>query len=162
MRAVFFVLAFLTAMGSASTRAAAAAPDFDAEYFGESAFLSVQPGATNTFTVFFGNTGSQTWGRGTATQVQLAICRQDKVTCNVLSPNAAWNDGTWLSPIAYATTTQDSVAPGQVGTFTYRIRTPLDARGGEYQFHGDLAVSRTLRMIHPVGYYQTAVISDSP
>ena len=99
----------------ASSADAATAP-FDSEYFGESAFLNVVPGQSYEFTVFFGNTGSTPWVRNTSTQVNLAICREDKVTCNVFSPWASWNDG-WLSTIAYATHVQDTVTPGAVATF---------------------------------------------
>ncbi len=146
---------------STPTRAAAAVPQFDSDYFGESAFLSVAPLQSYEFTVFFGNTGSAGWAKNTATQVNLAICREDKVTCNVLSPNAAWNDG-WLSPIAYTTQAQDFVAPGGMATFKYRIRPPTTASGGVYHFHGDLGVAAALRPIHPQGYFQDATIASGP
>ena len=137
---------------------AVAAAEYDSAYQGESAFLQPSPGRTDQFTVFFMNTGTQTWQRGTPTQVNLAICRADKTTCNVLSPNAGWNDGTWLSQIAYATTTQDAVPPGQLGTFTYNIRPPFGIAHAIYTFNGDLVHAPTLRPIHPEGYYQQAAI----
>src|SRR5687767_12882253 len=72
-------------------------PGYDSAYAGESAFLNMTPGATGTFTVFFQNTGSTTWVRGTATQVDLFACLNDKVTCDVVPEEAAFNPGTWLS-----------------------------------------------------------------
>ena len=84
------------------------------------------------------NTGTLTRQKGTPTQVNLAIRRADKTTCNVLSPNASWNDGTWLSQIAYATTTQNAVPPGQLGTFTYTFRPPFGIEHSIYTFNGDL------------------------
>ncbi|TME40268.1 MAG: hypothetical protein E6I57_05695 [Chloroflexi bacterium] len=141
----------------ASSADAATAP-FDSEYFGESAFLNVVPGQSYEFTVFFGNTGSTPWVRNTSTQVNLAICREDKVTCNVFSPWASWNDG-WLSTIAYATHVQDTVAPGTVATFKYPIRPPSTAACQIHHFNGDLVLAATLSPLHPQGYFQDATIS---
>jgi hypothetical protein len=150
------LLLFVTA--SLSGRATAAEPEYDSSYAGESAFLAISPGQTQQFTVFFTNTGTATWRKASPTQVNLAICLADKTTCNRLSPHAAWNDGTWLSPIAYATTTQDAVAPGQLGTFTYNIRPPSGIPHANYRFNGDLVHGPTLRLIHPEGYYQDATV----
>jgi len=152
-----FVLALLVTLLPAG-QARAAVPGYDSSFTGETAFLNAIPGQTGSFTVFFMNTGTTTWEKGTPTQVNLAICRNDKTTCNVGSPQAAWNDGTWLSKIAYATTTQDRVAPGQVAAFTYSFKTPIDAAVGTYRFNGDLVLARTLNHIHAEGYYQDAVV----
>src|SRR5207247_108477 len=78
---------------------------YDSDYAGESAFLNIAD-PSQLFQVFFLNTGTTTWQKNTASQVNLAICHADKTTSNVVSPNADWNDGTWLSSIAYATTSQ--------------------------------------------------------
>ena len=64
-----------------------AAAGYDSLYQFESAFLLLKPGDTGTFSVFFANTGATVWAAGTATQVNLAVCAPDKVTCNVASPN---------------------------------------------------------------------------
>ena len=112
--------------------------------------------AANAFTD--DNTGSTPWVRNTSTQVNLAICREDKVTCNVFSPWASWNDG-WLSSIAYATHVQDTVAPGAVATFKYRIRPPFTAACQIHHFNGDLVLAATLSPLHPQGYFQDATIS---
>src|SRR5687768_16202816 len=66
-------------------------PGFDSSYAGESAFLILQQGSTGQFTVFFMNTGQTTWRKGTPTQVNLSICLENKVSCNVPSPHADWN-----------------------------------------------------------------------
>jgi hypothetical protein len=157
MRALILVCTAAVLMWPLAVTANAEIPAFDSEYFGESAFLTVVPGQSYEFTVFFGNTGTATWARNTRLQVNLAICREDKTTCNVFSPNAAWNDG-WLSNIAYATHTQDTVAPGAVGTFKYRIKPPLGLPHANYRFHGDLVLAATLNPLHPQGYYQDATI----
>ncbi|MGH2798738.1 MAG: hypothetical protein ACRDM0_13935 [Thermoleophilaceae bacterium] len=45
---------------------------YDSSYAGESAFVELGPGQTNEFQVFFANTGTITWTRGSATQVDEA------------------------------------------------------------------------------------------
>lgn len=139
----------------------AAAPGFDSAYAGESAFLSVVPGQSYSFQVFFMNTGATTWVKGTSSQVNLAICLPNKVTCNVPSIHADWNDGTWLSDRAYATHKQTEVAPTGIAVFSYSIRPPMGAAGGLYRFNGDLALGSGVQ-IHPEGYYQDAEISSGP
>lgn len=152
---------------------ARAAADVDSQYLGESAFLTVGPGQTYTFQVFFLNTGTQNWKKGTPTQVSLAVCLPDKITCNVPSPNRAWNDGSWISDAMYTTQAQPEVvpappldrpggfvlAPNQIGTFIYFIRVPRDVAAGVYTFNGDLVRHSTLAKVHPEGYYQDATCS---
>src|SRR5438128_2104789 len=135
---------------------ALAVTGYDSAYAGESAFVNISPGQTLNFQVFFANTGTTTWSRGTGTQVDLAACLEDKVTCNAQdATEASWNSG-WLSATRYATTSNTSVAPGGVGTFSYNITAPVGATNGIYRFNGDLVVSTTGERIHPEGYYQEA------
>src|SRR2546427_1524054 len=76
---------------------AAAVGAYDSQYQFESAFLAnLKPSDTGTFSVFFANIGTVTWVVGTTSQVNLAVCAADKVTCNVASPQATWASG-WLS-----------------------------------------------------------------
>src|SRR3989442_4494392 len=78
-------------------RAPSIAASFDSAYQFESAFLgNLRPGDTGTFSVFFANTGTMTWIAGTATQVNLLACLDNKITCSVAPEEAAWNPGTWL------------------------------------------------------------------
>ena len=141
-----------------SAPAAAAAPGFDSAYAGESAFLTTGPGVSAQFQVFFMNTGTTTWRRGTDSQVILAICLPNKTTCNVESPYADWNDGSWYSTRAYATHIQTQVAPGALATFVWSFKTPPNVTAGIYRFHGDLALATAPSVqIHPEGYYQEAL-----
>ena len=158
-RNAWLAIAFAIALSllSPPSGAQALAPGFDSSYAGESAFLNMLPGQTYSFQVFFVNTGETAWRKGTATQVNLTVCLQNKITCNVTSPHADWNDGSWLSDRAYATHTQDVVLPGVVGAFTYRIRAPMTATSGTYRFNGDLALASG-QQLHPEGYYQEASI----
>jgi hypothetical protein len=135
---------------------AAAVTGFDSQYNSESAFVNISPGQTQNFQVFFINAGTTTWTRGTTTQVDLAACLEDKVTCNAQdATEAGWNTN-WLSANRYATTSNTSVAPGGVGTFSYNVTAPAGAGNGIYRFNGDLVLSTTGERIHPEGYYQEA------
>jgi hypothetical protein len=135
---------------------AAAIVGYDSSYAGETAFLNVSPGQTVNFQVFFANTGTTTWTRNTGTQVDLAACLEDKVSCNLQDASeAGWNSG-WLSTVRYTTHTQTSVAPGAVATFSYNVSAPVGAANGIYRFNGDLVLSSTGERLHPEGYFQEA------
>jgi hypothetical protein len=142
----------------AQSAPAAAVAGFDSAYAGESAFVALAPGQSNEFQVFFANTGSITWTRGTTSQVDLATCLSDKVTCNAQdTSDAPWNSG-WLSSTRYATHTQTSVAPGAVATFRYTVMAPSGVAAGQYDFNGDLVLASTGEKIHPEGYFQAATV----
>ena len=137
---------------------ALAVTGYDSAYSGESAFVTISPGQTLQFQVFFSNTGSLTWTKGGDTQVDLAACLADKVTCNAQDPSeSTWNSG-WISTTRYTTTTQATVAPGTLATFAYNIKAPSNAGAGVYRFNGDLVVAASGARIHPEGYYQDAEI----
>ena len=146
-------LAVVASLLAGAAGQAAAVTGFDSAYFGESAFLTLGPGQSGQFAVGFNNTGSTGWLTGSSSQVDLAICLPDKVTCNVPSPNAAFAMN-WLSSTAYATTSTTYVGPGQTGFFVYNVKVPAGAAPGTYRFNGDLALTGTASMIHPQGYYQ--------
>jgi hypothetical protein len=134
-----------------------AAAGFDSAYAGESAFLTLNPGQAGTFTVFFANTGTTAWTKGTATQVDLAACLEDKVTCNQQDAGEAPfnppSPNSWLSATRYTTHTQTTVAPGAIGTFTYNVQVPSTATG-LHRFNGATVVSTTGADVHNEGYYQ--------
>jgi hypothetical protein len=139
----------------ASTQAAVG---YDSSYFGESAFLAIAPGTTGQFAAGFNNTGVVGWQTGTSSQVNLAICAADKVTCNITSPNAAWASG-WYSTSAYATQSTSFVGPGQTGWFVYSVRAPATA-SGTARFNGDVALASTGQLVHPEGYFQEATVQS--
>jgi hypothetical protein len=146
-------LAVVASLLAGAAGQAAAVTGYDSAYFGESAFLTLGPGQSGQFAVGFNNTGSTGWLTGSASQVDLAICLPDKVTCNTLSPNAAFNSS-WLSSTDYSTTSTTYVGPGQTGYFVYNVTVPAATAPGTYRFNGDLALHSTASMIHPQGYYQ--------
>ena len=126
---------------------AAAVSGYDSSYAGESAFVALAPGQSNEFQVFFANTGTTTWTVGTATEVDLAACLEDKVTCNAQdATEATWNAG-WKSATRYATSTQTSVAPGAVATFKYTVTAPTGVAAGTYRFNGDLTIRGVTREV---------------
>src|SRR2546430_1821722 len=153
-------LSLSMALGMNFGTAQAATPGYDSAYQFESAFLSLKVGDSGTFSVFFANTGTTGWTAGSGSQVNLAVCSADKVTCNVPSANAAWAQG-WLSTTAYATHTKSFVAPGDFSAFTYNVRVPTGTTAGTYRFNGDLVLSTTGDRIHPEGYYQDGTVSGA-
>jgi len=135
---------------------AAAVTGYDSAYAGESAFVNIVGGQTQNFQVFFANTGTTSWVKGTGTQVDLATCLEDKVTCNAQDASeATWNSG-WLSPTRYSSTVQTSTPPGSLGTFSYNIAAPVGVAAGIYRFNGDVVLASTGEKLHPEGYYQEA------
>ena len=152
-------LAVVASLLAGTAGTAAAATGYSSSYFGESAFLTLAPGASGQFAVGFNNTGSTGWLVGSSSQVDLAICLPDKTTCNVTSPNAAFASG-WLSATAYATSSTTYVGPGQTGFFVYNVAAPSAAAAGTYRFNGDLALHNTASMINQQGYYQDADVAQ--
>jgi hypothetical protein len=138
---------------------ARAAGEFDSAYLFESVFLTnLIPGDSGTFAVFFTNEGAHSWVVGAPTQVNLAACRDDKVTCNVQPVTAAWNPGTWLSPTAYATQTKTDVIPGDFTSFTYQVKVPQNTPVGTYRFNGEVVLAATGEKLHPQGYFHEASV----
>src|SRR5947207_2871945 len=83
------------------------------------------PGATATYTVRFRNIGVSPWQRGGRTQVNLGV-RGDSLKFAELGMNVGW-----LSANRVATTVEELVPPGGIGTFTFTVRAP--ATPGIYQ-----------------------------
>jgi hypothetical protein len=140
-----------------------APPGFDGQYGGETSFLALSRGATGNFQVFFLNTGTTSWTRGTATEVVLSVCVDTPAPqffrCNVLSPYADWATN-WTSPRIYAAPTQSSVASGSLATFSYNVTVPADAPPGDYYFRGELIHRGTGTPLRPVGYYQRVTVGS--
>lgn len=153
------VLALTLSLLVQAAPAQAVVAGYDSAYSGESAFLSLARGQTGSFTVFFANTGSTTWMLGSTSQVDLAACRDDKVSCNAQDSDEAAFDNGWRSSTRYAAHTQTAVSPGQIGTFTYSVRTPSDAAPGTYRFNGALVISATGQDVRNEGYFQDVTVA---
>ena len=157
---VLFAAALLFVALFPAGPADAAVPGFDSQYAGESSFQSASGAPEpHTNTVFFFNAGTVPWIKHTASEVVLAVCLDDKVTCNVESPLYAWSAGLWPSRRVYATQLQQVVQPGQLATFTWFFHSPPDVVSGQYVFHGDLMHAATGAMVHPEGYFHIITCS---
>jgi tyrosinase len=101
------------------------------------AVMTVSPGQLAQISTCFTNTGTTSWIKGTAGQVNLGqVCPQAAI--------AAWNSN-WLSPTTYASTTQAVVAPGQTAFFLFSIVPPVGTAPGQYVIEGDLIAASTGR-----------------
>lgn len=108
-----------------------------AELCAPSSPLTVQRGAVAQLMACYINTGTVSWLRGSSTQVNLATA-----PLNAPSPFSSWASN-WLSASAYATTSQNLVAPGQQATFVFNIVPPLGTTPGAYTLEGELVLAST-------------------
>ena len=119
----FVVLLVVAALFS---QPVSAAPGFHAAWVDQSPWPTLTPGAVVSYTIHFRNTGDATWQRGSPfRQVNLAVGGDSTAFAD-----AGMAVG-WLSANRVATTTELSVAPGAIATFTFAIRAP--AAPGAYR-----------------------------
>ena len=111
---------FTTAGGAGGTTVPPSTATFHAAFQSESAWPTLAPGASTTLTVKFQNTGTATWQKGVAGQQANLGLNGD----SLVFANLGMNNG-WLSANRLATTVESSVAPGQIGTFTFSVRAPI-------------------------------------
>jgi hypothetical protein len=91
--------------------------DYHSKWLWQSPYPRLAPGeVSGPLTVTFLNTGSQSWVRGQGGQANLGINRDDRqwATLGV----------DWPTPDRVAIQTEDSVARGAPGSFTFRVRAP--------------------------------------
>ena len=108
-----------TTVGAAGT-ALPSAPSFHSAFLDQSAYPTLAAGASAQVSVRFRNTGTAPWQRGVAGKQANLGLGGDTTAFAALG----MNDG-WLSPNRLATTVESSVAPGAVGTFTFKVRAPV-------------------------------------
>jgi hypothetical protein len=113
------VIAIAVALPGLSTPALAADADFRSQWIDQTPYPTLRVGTTAPYTVYFRNTGTATWRRGlSGAQVNLGIAGDSR----------AFFDGgmavNWLSPDRVASTAEETVAPGGIGTFTFTVRAP--------------------------------------
>ena len=91
---------------------------YHAQLVDEGASPTLAPGGTAAYTMRFRNVGLAPWLRGTDKQVNLGISG-DSLT---------WADAGiaqgWISATRVATTNENIVLPGMIGTFTFNVRAP--------------------------------------
>src|SRR5256886_16116897 len=106
-------------LASLLTQPAAAAPGFHAAWVDQSPWPTLRPGSTVSYTIHFRNTGDTTWNRGSPLrQVDLGVSGDSTALAD-----AGMAVG-WLSANRVATTSEISVAPNAIATFTFTLRAP--------------------------------------
>jgi glucose/arabinose dehydrogenase len=117
VRGVFGALVVVASLLAAGRPAAAAESGFHSAWVSQSAWPTLTPGATTSYSVQFRNTGTETWQRGVpGKQVNLGIV-------NDVTTFASLGIG-WLTPNRPATTVEPTVPPGATATFTFVLRAP--------------------------------------
>ncbi|HEV8468137.1 MAG TPA: glycoside hydrolase family 5 protein [Candidatus Limnocylindria bacterium] len=91
---------------------------FHSSFVDQGASPNLAPGTVTTYSVRYRNTGLAAWQRGGASQVSLAVVGD---STQFADAGMAVN---WLSPARVATTTEQIVLPGMIGTFTFSVRAP--------------------------------------
>lgn len=113
----------------ASDRAFVGQPGHHAMWSGQSDYVQLAPGQLVDLAVRFRNTGTETWYRGIAGK------QADLGSSEPLDNSRDYGLGILVSPLfgtnRYATTDTATVAPGQLATFSMRLRAP--AVRGVYQ-----------------------------
>src|SRR6266513_692305 len=108
---------FVLLSANVSTPATAFAFHSAIEDQGPSPILA--PGTTTSYSVRFRNTGLLPWQRGGSAQVNLAVAGDaTEFTRAGIGVN-------WISENRIATTGEQIVLPGMLGTFTFTVRAPM-------------------------------------
>jgi glucose/arabinose dehydrogenase len=119
VRTLSLVLAAVVVLAAAFPLPAAAAPGFHTAWVDEDPWPTLAAGQQIAYTFHYRNTGTETWQRGvTGRQVNLGVAGDSRVFAD-----AGMAVG-WLAPDRPATTTEATVGPGAIATFTFTIRAP--------------------------------------
>src|SRR5437879_10635256 len=113
-------------LASLLVQPALGAPGFHAAWVDQSPWPSLRPGGTVSYTIHYRNTGTETWQRGVAgRQVNLGVSGD-----STAAADAGLAVG-WPSANRVATTSEATVAPNTIATFTFTLRAP--ATTGTYR-----------------------------
>ncbi len=97
--------------------------DYHSAWQSQSAYLDMKTGETATIWIKFTNKGNATWYNSGNNAIHLG-------TSNQLDRSSSFSTGSWLAANRPATLSEASVAPGQIGTFTFEIKAP--SQTGQY------------------------------
>jgi glucose/arabinose dehydrogenase len=90
---------------------------FHSAWVGQDPWPTISAGSTTTYSLRFRNTGTEMWQRGVlGRQVNLGVVDDSLAFIEMAAG--------WLSANRTATTVEATVAPGDVGTFTFTIKAP--------------------------------------
>jgi len=113
-------------LASLFSQPALAASGFHAAWVDQSPWPTLRPGGTVSYTIHYRNTGTETWQRGVAgRQVNLGVSGD-----STAAADAGLAVG-WPSANRVATTSEATVAPNTIATFTFTLRAP--ATTGTYR-----------------------------
>ena len=127
---LFYLAVALSAVGLSPLSAAAASPYelySAAEASGSTTALDLAPGQTAQVTARFRNIGQVTW-RNTGANF-ISIYSYEPTTLKYRQ--SAFADSSWRGQYQPVMMSEASVAPGQTGTFVFKLRAPSQA--GHYQ-----------------------------
>lgn len=118
MRGVLGALVIAVALLLGARPAAAIeSTGFHSAWFTQGAWPVLAPGASTSYTIQFRNTGSETWQRGVpGKQVNLGVVNDSTAFASLAAG--------WITPNRPATTTEATVAPGALATFTFTVKAP--------------------------------------
>ncbi len=119
MRGVLGALLICASLLAAGRPAAAVTQltGFHSAWVGQDPWPQLAAGTNATYSLRFKNSGTETWQRGVAgRQVNLGIAGDSQAFAD-LGVN-------WMSGNRIATTVEDVVVPGAIGTFTFTLRAP--------------------------------------
>lgn len=95
------------------------APSLHSAWVSQSSYLTLAPGAIGSMTVRFRNTGTTSWKKGVfGSQINLGVNGDNRTYANL---GMAVN---WPSPDRVAFQSEDTVAPGEIATFTFQAKAP--------------------------------------
>ncbi len=100
--------------------------DYQARYYGESAFLTLRRGQYGQLAVAYQNIGTKAWVRSTEFGAELRVPADQ--------PDNRRFASNWIGPRVYARQSVDYVSPGTIAYFVYNIAVPADAELGVYRF----------------------------
>lgn len=104
---------------------------------------NVYAGDVFTLTVVARNAGSQTWYKTSENQVNIA-------TYNPAGRVSSFAHSSWLAPNTPARMVEESVAPGQNGTFTFTVRAPTQQ--GTFREYFNL-LAQNVTWMNDIGQY---------
>ncbi|MBI4032702.1 hypothetical protein HY374_03285 [Candidatus Berkelbacteria bacterium] len=96
------------------------------QWLGQTAYPSLTENEAAYLSIQYRNTGAATWQQGVVNLGTVDTSYRYRLDSYQLASN-------WLSGNRLATLTESSVAPGEVGTFTFRLEHPGNLSGGNYR-----------------------------
>ena len=103
-----------------------ASSPYSAAFVSQSSYPTIGDGQTTTMTITYRNTGATTWQRGTVNLGTVDTNYQYRLAGYELAHN-------WVSGNRPAYLNEASVAPGEVGSFTFQLQNPGGLGEGNYR-----------------------------